>query len=162
MLSRLLLLVFLEISLCAAQDVPVPTQCSADVNAKLAQLIGSPPSAPVDNVMVCGITTRHSQYQPARQHGSHHVFSVLAPFPNGKKELIQVVSNDTLDGVVTALRGARLFAYGQAYFDNTRQFAAGIHDVHCSTHAGADNGWIVVDGVKHPATCPAGRRHRPR
>jgi hypothetical protein len=80
------------------------------------------------------------------------VFSVLAHLPSGDK-LIEVVSNDSLDGAVNAQRGDAVVAYGQAFFDNTGQFAAGVHDVHCSTHAGADNGWIVVNAVKHPASC---------
>jgi hypothetical protein len=33
-------------------------------------------------------------------------------------------------------------------------WAAGIDDVHCSTHPGADNGWVVVAGVKAPKGCP--------
>ncbi|MBV9268132.1 MAG: hypothetical protein JO061_18330, partial [Acidobacteriaceae bacterium] len=137
----------------AANDVPVPSSCTPDINSKLAQLIASKPQGPVDNVMVCGTTTRRSRYQPAGQHGSHHVFSVLAAFPDGSKQLVEVVTNDSLDGVITAPAQAQLFAYGQAFFDNTNQFAAGIHDTHCSTHAGADNGWIVIDGVKHPSSC---------
>ena len=53
-----------------------------------------------------------------------------------------------LDGVVTAPKGAQVFAYGQAFFDQGSRFVAGIHDVHCATHRGADNGWVVVNGAK--------------
>jgi hypothetical protein len=67
--------------------------------------------------------------------------------------LIEIVTNDQLDGVVTSEAHSVVFAYGQAFFSNTHQFAAGIHDTHCSTHRGADNGWIVVDGEKHPDHC---------
>jgi hypothetical protein len=139
--------------LFAAKDVPVPAQCTPEVNAHLVQLIKSGGKAPVDNVMVCGLTTRNSRFQAGHgRAGSHHVFSVLTHTPAGDK-LVEVVSNDSLDGVVTARRGDQIFAFGQAFFDNTGQFAAGIHDVHCSTHSGADNGWIVVNGTKHPASC---------
>ncbi|MDP9107218.1 MAG: hypothetical protein M3N49_14970, partial [Candidatus Eremiobacteraeota bacterium] len=63
-----------------------------------------------------------------------------------------VVTNDDLDGRVTAPRGATVFAYGQ-YFQTTdrqRPFVAGVHDVHCATHRGADNGWVVVNGTRYP------------
>jgi hypothetical protein len=147
--------VLLNAALCTAADVPVPAACTPDVNAKLAQLIASHATGPVDNVMVCGLTTRHSRYQPAGAHGSHHVHSLLAQFPDGSNQLIEVVTNDSLDGVVTSPAHAQIYAYGQAFFDNTRQFAAGVHDTHCSTHRGADDGWIVVNGEKHPPNCPS-------
>jgi hypothetical protein len=67
---------------------------------------------------------------------------------------VQVVTNDDLDGVVTANAGDPVFAYGQAYLAHG-YWVAGVHDVHCSTHASADNGWIVVAGVKRPEDCPA-------
>lgn len=137
--------------LLAALDVPVPSACTPDVNAPLANLIRHGATGHVDNVMVCGQATRNSRYV-----NGHHRFSVLAHTPDGDK-LIEVDSNDQLDGIVTAQRGDTIFAYGQAYFSNTHQFAAGVHDVHCSTHRGADNGWIVVNGAKHPANCPSRR-----
>jgi len=68
-------------------------------------------------------------------------------------KLIEVVTNDELDGKVTAPANASVFAYGQAFFSHTRNFAAGVHEVHCATHRGADNGWVVVNGEKHPASC---------
>ena len=73
--------------------------------------------------------------------------------PNGDVRPVEVVTNDDLDGVVTAPVNASVFAYGQAFFPSGGKFVAGIHDAHCSTHRGADNGWVVVDGVKHPASC---------
>ena len=152
-MSRQLLpfLAILTASVCAAAQVP--SACTPDVNAKLAGLIASGTTHNVDNVMVCGVATRHSRYQPAGAHGSHHVHSVLAKFPDGSNQLIEVVTNDDLDGVVTSPAHAQIFAYGQAFFSNTHQFAAGIHDTHCATHRGADDGWIVVDGQKHPPSC---------
>jgi hypothetical protein len=54
---------------------------------------------------------------------------------------------------VTAQVNDPVFAYGQGYVTHGR-WAAGVHDVHCSTHAGADNGWVVVAGVKTPNSCP--------
>jgi hypothetical protein len=54
---------------------------------------------------------------------------------------------------VTSPVNASVFAYGQAFFPSGGKFVAGVHDVHCSTHRGADNGWVVVNGVKHPASC---------
>lgn len=143
----------LRTALWGANDVPVPSSCTPNVNAKLASLLASGTTSDVDNVMVCGETTRSSRYQPGRAHGSHHVHSVLAHFPDGSSQLVEVVTNDDLDGVITSPAHAQLFAYGQAFFSNTQQFAAGIHDTHCATHAGADNGWVVVNGNKHPASC---------
>lgn len=136
-----------------ANDVPVPASCTPQVNARLANLLASGTKSDVDNVMVCGETTRRSRYQPGKAHGSHHVHSVLAHFPDGSSQLIEVVTNDDLDGSITSPAHAQVFAYGQAFFSNTQQFAAGIHDTHCSTHSGADNGWVVVNGQKHPQSC---------
>ncbi len=134
----------------AANDVPVPASCTPDVNAKLAQLISSGTKRDVDNVMVCGVTTRASRQQHG-QRGAHEILSVRAQLPGIGSRLIQIAINDALDGVVTAPAQATVFAYGQAYFNNTGSYAAGIHDVHCSTHRGADNGWVVVNGKKSPA-----------
>jgi hypothetical protein len=144
----------LQAQMRTAHDVPVPSSCTPDANSKLAALLASGTTSNTDNVMICGITTRRSRYQPAGAHGSHHVHSVLVRFPDGSNELIEVVTNDRLDGVVTSPAHAQIFAYGQAFFSNTHQFAAGIHDTHCSTHPGADNGWVVVNGEKHPESCP--------
>ena len=66
---------------------------------------------------------------------------------------VQVVTNDDLDGVVTARVNDPVFAYGQGYIAHGF-WVAGVHDVHCSTHPGADNGWVVVAGVKTPRSCP--------
>jgi hypothetical protein len=73
--------------------------------------------------------------------------------PDGNLQLVEVVINDALDGTVTAPANVPVFAYGQAFFPKRGRFVAGIHDVHCSTHRGADNGWVVVNGAKHPASC---------
>jgi hypothetical protein len=135
-----------------ATDVSIPSACTPDVNARLAQLIQAGTKQNVDNVMVCGITTKASRPQRPGRHGGHEILSLRVQLPGIGARLIQVAINDSLDGVVAAPSNATVFAYGQAYFDNTGQFAAGIHDVHCSTHQGADNGWIVVNGTKSPAS----------
>src|SRR5690242_8872158 len=138
-----------------ARDMPVPQSCTPDVNQKLASLIGSGAKQPVDNVMVCGITISPSRPQPGGKHGTHEILPLTVVFPGGATKLVEVVTNDDLDGKITAPAKASVFAYGQAFFDNTGHFAAGVHDVHCSTHRGADNGWVVVNGKKYPASCPA-------
>jgi len=138
----------------AANNVPVPASCTPEVNSRLASLVIEGARHVVDNVMVCGVTTRPSRSQKPGQNSAHEVLSLRAELPGVGTRLIQVAINDTLDGLVTAPKNATVFAYGQAYFQNIGQFAAGIHDVHCSTHRGADNGWIVVNGKKSPAqTC---------
>jgi hypothetical protein len=136
-----------------ASDVPVPSSCTPNVNQKLLQLLNSGQHNPVDNVMVCGITTGPSRTQYGGPHGNHEILSLRVAFPDHTVKLVEVVTNDSLDGKVTAPANASVFAYGQAFFSNTHQFAAGIHDVHCSTHFGADNGWVVVNGRKYPASC---------
>ena len=136
-------------------DVAVPSTCSPDVNAKLAGLVANPPARPVDNVMVCGMTISASRQRRGGPHGAHDLLPLTAPFPDGTTRLVEVVINEDLDGQITAPAHVPVFAYGQAYFDNTGHFVAGIHDVHCSTHTGADNGWVVVDGAKSPANCPS-------
>ena len=143
---------FLGVGLATgAADVPVPDRCTPEVNARLAELIQSGTRRKVDNVMVCGVTTRAAKARKGGQHGAHEILSVSAQLPGLGTRLVQIAINDALDGAVSAPANATVFAYGQAYFDNTGRFVAGIHDVHCSTHSGADNGWIVVNGNKSPA-----------
>jgi hypothetical protein len=137
----------------SARDVPVPSSCTPEVNRKLADLIAQGEQQTVDNVMVCGVTASSSRTQHGGPHGDHQILPVAAKMPDGTTKLVEVVTNDALDGKVTAPAHATVFAYGQAFFKRTRNFAAGIHDVHCATHRGADNGWVVVNGEKHPASC---------
>jgi len=137
----------------AQRNVPVPASCTPQVNQKLYQLLSSGQTGSVDNVMVCGVTTSSSRTQRGGPHGSHQILPLRVTMPGGDVRQVEVVTNDDLDGVVTAPVSASVFAYGQAFFPSRGHFAAGIHDVHCSTHRGADNGWVVVNGVKHPASC---------
>jgi hypothetical protein len=140
----------------AAKDVPVPSSCTPQVNQKLSDLIASGSKRDVDNIMVCGVATSKSRVQHGGQHGDHHVASLKVKLPTGETVSVQVVSNDDLDGPITANAGDQVFAYGQGYITHGK-WVAGVHDVHCSTHRGADNGWVVVNGVKTPKTCPASR-----
>ncbi len=137
----------------AAPDVAVPASCTPDVNQHLAELIAQQSQSTVDNVMVCGVTISASRTQSGGPHGSHQVLPLLVTLPGVGTKLVEVVTNDDLDGVVTAPAGAHVFAFGQAFFPSRGRFAAGIHDVHCATHRGADNGWVVVNGAKSPASC---------
>jgi hypothetical protein len=137
----------------AAHDEPVPQRCTAQVNARLGEVIERQIRHGVDNVMVCGVTVSSSRHQRARRHGGHEILPLRVKFPDGSERLVEVVTNDDLDGVVTARSGVEVFALGQAFLPGHGHFAAGIHDVHCSTHRGADNGWVVIDGAKHPASC---------
>lgn len=139
----------------AQRDVPVPAACTAQVNRKLYDLLNSGQQRTVDNVMVCGTTVSSSRTQRGGRHGSHEILPLRAPMPDGQQKLIEVVVNDDLDGVVTAPVNASVVAYGQAFFPSKGRFSAGIHDVHCSTHRGADNGWVVVNGTKSPSSCPS-------
>jgi hypothetical protein len=136
----------------SGRDVPVPQSCTPEVNQKLAGLLAQQTRENVDDVMVCGVTISPSRTQRGGAHGSHQILPLIVSLPAGSK-LVEVVTNDDLDGVVTAPKGAQVFAYGQAFFDQGSRFVAGIHDVHCATHRTADNGWVVVDGVKSPASC---------
>ena len=137
----------------AAKDVAVPSACAPSVNEKLAQLISEGQQEAVDNVMVCGTTASSSRRQRGGQHGDHQILPLRVTMPDGGMQLIEVVTNDDLDGKVTAPANASVFAYGQAFFSHTKQFAAGVHEVHCATHRVADNGWVAVNGEKHPASC---------
>ena len=137
----------------AAPNVPVPAHCDAAVNAQLARLVAQHHAGAVDNVMVCGTTFAPSRPQRPGPHGGHQLIPLRAPTGPGQSILVEVVTNDDLDGArVTAPRGARVIAFGQ-YFKTTggqRPFVAGVHEVHCATHRGADNGWVVVNGTKFP------------
>ncbi|MGA9718484.1 MAG: hypothetical protein WBQ79_09415 [Acidobacteriaceae bacterium] len=135
------------------RDVAVPASCTPEVNQKLADLLAQQTTEDVDNVMVCGTTISPSRTQRGGRHGSHEILPLVVNLPGVGSKLVEVVINDDLDGVVTAPKGAAVYAYGQAFFDQGSRFVAGIHDVHCSTHRTADNGWVVVDGQKSPTSC---------
>ena len=139
------------------RDVAVPQSCTPEVNQKLAGLLAQQTQGHVDNVMVCGTTISPSRTQRGGRHGSHEILPLVVNLPGVGSKLVEVVINDELDGAVTAPKGAQVYAYGQAFFDQGSRFVAGIHDVHCATHRTADNGWVVVDGAKSPASCPAYR-----
>lgn len=154
--SRLLLglaLVCLPYSAVAQRDVPVPSRCTPSANQKLFDLLNTDTRRDVDNVMVCGVTSGPSYTQRGGQHGNHEILPLLVKMPDGSSQAVEVVINDELDGVVTAPGEASVFAFGQAFFPSHGRYVAGIHDVHCSTHRGADNGWVVVNGAKHPPSC---------
>lgn len=138
----------------SAKDVAPPATCTPSVNDQLAALIAEQHDGNVDNVMVCGTTLGPSRPQRPGPHGGHQLIPLRAPLPNGSTALVEVVTNDDLDGVVTAPRGAAVFAYGQYFLTSFRQrpFVAGIHDTHCATHRTADNGWVIVNGTKYPRT----------
>jgi hypothetical protein len=140
------------ISACAggAADVAAPSRCDAAVNARLAQLIAEHHAGAVDNVMVCGTTIAPSRPRHGRR-VSHELIPLRVPLAAGSA-LVEVVTNDALDGRVTAPREARVAAYGQYFLTSERQrpFVAGIHETHCATHRGADNGWVVVNGTRYP------------
>ena len=137
-------------ALLLAATMPVPAQCTPEVNAALARLIAAGGRQQVDNVMVCGTTISSSRTLPGGAHGDHQLLPLRVALPGGVSRLIEVVTNDALDGVVTAPRGAVVYAYGQFYEPAHRPFVAGVHDVHCSTHRGADNGWVVVGTAQYP------------
>ncbi len=136
----------------AANDVPVPSACTPQVNQKLADLIAQHSNRDVDNIMACGVATRKTQVRRGGPHGSHHLTTIAVKLPDGQTVNVQIVTNDDLDGPVTAQVDDPVFAYGQGYISHGL-WAAGIHDTHCSTHRGADNGWVVIAGVKTPKSC---------
>jgi hypothetical protein len=140
----------------AARDVAVPSSCTPQVNAKLGELIAQNSTKDVDNIMACGVATQKTRVQRGGPHGSHHVTTIAVQLPSGQSVSVQIVTNDDLDGPVTAQVNDPVFAYGQGYVSHGL-WAAGIHDTHCSTHNGADNGWVVVAGVKTPKSCPNSR-----
>jgi hypothetical protein len=141
------------------RDVAVPQSCTPEVNQKLAERLTQQTQDSVDNVMVCGTTVSPSRTQRGGEHGSHEVLPLLVNLPGVGFKLVEVVTNDELDGVVRAPKGAQVYAYGQAFFPTRSQFVAGIHDVHCATHKTADNGWVVVNGQKSPASCGSHQPH---
>ncbi len=152
-LALFLLIVSAGRNVFAATDVPVPSHCTPQINQKLADLIAQNSRQSVDNVMACGTATQKTQARRGGPHGSHHITTIAVKLPDGQTVNVQIVTNDDLDGPVTAQANDPVLAYGQGYIANGR-WAAGIHDTHCSTHRGADNGWVVVAGVKTPRSCP--------
>jgi hypothetical protein len=138
----------------------VPGQCTPDLNAPVAQLLAGGGHQQVDNVLVCGTTISSSRTLHGGEHGDHQVLPLRVLLPGGGAQLIEVVTNDALDGRVTAPRGVTVFAYGQFYSPAHHPFVAGVHDTHCSTHRSADNGWVSVDGVTYPKTPCRPRRYQ--
>lgn len=134
---------------CAQADVAVPAACTDAVNAGFARLFADGRRTEVDNVMVCGTTVARSRTQFGSR-VDHQVLPLRVNLPGVGARLVEVVTNDALDGVVSAPAHAVVFAYGQFYYDGPGRYRAGIHDVHCSTHRGADNGWVVVNGSRFP------------
>jgi hypothetical protein len=138
----------------AQVDAAVPAACADAVNAAAARLIADARRVEVDNVMVCGTTVSASRAQYGSR-GNHHILPLRVALPGVGTQLIEVVTNDVLDGIVTAPSRAVVFAYGQLYLPARRPFVAGVHDTHCATHRGAANGWVVVNGNRFPQhTCP--------
>jgi len=150
-LSLAILLAIADPASAQGRDVPVPRSCSPQVNSRLQQMISDQSRSYVENVMVCG-TAEGTRVNSGGRHGSHHIITVDAQLPQGNTVRVQIAINDSLDGAVSAARGEQVFAYGQGYISGGG-WAAGIHDVHCSTHRTADNGWVVVNGTKTPASC---------
>ncbi len=146
---RTFLLIVLIASACTARPQAQPPQtCTANVNARLGELIARGESRALDGVAVCGVTFGPSRPLRAGAYGGHQLVPVRAALPDGSSALVEVVTNDDLDGRVTAPRGATVFALGQYYRTSARQrpFVAGIHEVHCATHRGAADGYVVVNG----------------
>ncbi|HYW54428.1 MAG TPA: hypothetical protein VFF00_02480 [Candidatus Elarobacter sp.] len=137
---------------CAQVNAPVPDSCDGSVNEKLTELIHEQHDGPVEQVMVCGRTIGPSRRQKGGPHGDHQILPLRVPLDGGGNALVEVVTNDSLDGKVTAPKGAQVYAYGQYFLTSDRQrpFVAGVHDVHCATHRGAANGWVVVNDRKYP------------
>jgi hypothetical protein len=137
----------------AQRNIPVPASCTPQVNQELSSLLDAGRRRAVDNVMVCGITVSSSRTQYGGRHGSHEILPLRVTMPGGDVRLVEVVINDDLDGRITAPAHISVFAYGQAFSPPRGRFVAGIHDVHCATHRGANNGWVVVNGIQHPVQC---------
>ncbi len=154
-IAALTIISFADVAAAARRphDVGVPSTCTAQVNQKLSQLLNSNQQSDVYNVMVCGVTTQPSQTQHGGPNGDHQILSVRVTLPDGSTKLIEVVTNDVLDGIVTAPMNAQVFAYGRAFFSDTRQYAAGLDEVHCATNSHSDNGWVTVNGAKYPKVC---------
>ena len=146
------LLALTPIAAFGAKNVPPPAACTPQVNQGLQNLIISRTTKDVDNIMVCGDAVGKTLLQGGGPHGSHHVITLSVQLPNGNTDRVQVVINDALDGVVTASPGDHVAAYGQGYITHG-QAQAGVHDVHCSTHPTANNGWVYINGKLATPSC---------
>jgi hypothetical protein len=137
----------------ADSDRTTIVRCQTSMNDEIMRLIDDGHAGAVDNVMACGTTIGPSRPLPGGRYGAHQLIPLRIPYSDNRRTaLVEVVTNDGEDGVVTAPRGATVIAYGQ-YFrttDRQRPFVAGLHDVHCATHRGAADGWVVVNGTKYP------------
>jgi hypothetical protein len=151
--SLCLLLAAIACCGCSFTSQSASGTCTPDKNQRLLNLLSAGQTRPVDNILVCGVTISPSYTHSGGAEGSHQILPLRVAFPDGSSKLVEVVTNDDLDGVLSAPEGAAVSAYGQAFFDRTGRFDAGIHDVHCSTHRGADDGWVIINGLKFPKHC---------
>ena len=157
-----------------AATKPVPTSCTPEVNTTLLQFLhdnSGNSHAQLDNVMVCGTAIADSFEQGASSTGTgaHQVILLNVPTSDGSKVTVEIVSNDSLDGVVNASKGDTVYAYGQGYITSSRDIrkrihpVAGVHDTHCATNSHMDDGWVVVNGTRYPAqACKTSTRRRRR
>ena len=167
---------FASLLLCSsaalAATKPVPSSCTPEVNAPLVHFLhdnASNPSAQLNNVMVCGTATVASFEQPASHTGTgaHQVVLLTINTPDGPV-VVEIVSNDALDGIVQAAAGDAIYAYGQAYITSAHDIRlgkfhpkVGIHDTHCATNTHMDDGWVVVNQKHYPAaSCSTNPHHR--
>ncbi len=127
-----------------------PASCTPSLNAAFAKLLAQGTRAAVDGIEVCGTTISSSRTQPGGPHGDHQILPLRVPLPDGSVVLAEVVTNDALDGKVTAPSGATVVALGQ-FFKPSSHFVGGIHDTHCATHRGAADGFVSVNGTRYPA-----------
>jgi hypothetical protein len=164
------LLLFSSTALAATR--PVPAACTAEINAQLVRFLqdqASNPSAHQDNVMICGRALVDSFEQPASHTGTgaHQVTLLSIPTADGSNLTVEIVSNDSLDGIVKASAQDTVYAYGQAYITSSSDIRhgnihpqLGVHDTHCATNSHMDDGWVVVNQTRYPAgSCSAQPRH---
>jgi len=160
--SLILAALILASTSALAATKPVPASCTPEVNATLLQFLHDnrgDSHAQLDNVMVCGTAIADSFEQRASSTGTgaHQVILLSVPTSDGSKVTVEIVSNDSLDGVVSASKGDTVYAYGQGYITSSRDIrklihpVAGVHDTHCATNSHMDDGWVVVNGTRYPA-----------
>ena len=155
-----------------AATQPVPSECSAEVNAPLLKFLherGSRSGSQMNNVMVCGVAIASSYGIPKTESesGSHQVTLIAVKTPEDKTVTIEVISSDDKVGLVHASGGDVVFAYGQAFVPSSDELrpgnfhpVLGIQQTHCTNNSHLDDGWIMVNHTQFPTTpCPV-RKHK--
>ncbi len=160
-LRRLAILALILVGpmLWAQAPAAVPKVCTPEVNRHMAELYNGAPHEALPYVTACGTVVREPQPGPKTTltdigepfHNTHVMFQL----PDRPGLLLGVIfTSDGLTGVPLAKPGDMIFVHG-VFTSGVGLMKIYIHSPWCATtkHKSED-GWVSVNDVKMPASCP--------